>query len=142
MAAVIFESIKQTPAGYKLYFTSYLRRDFVEKSLVITLAGDFTILNIYISSYNFGSLEWINGTGLTECRRWETDEQAESPGYLTRRYTARMSNGAAPEGHAENFLIPDVLNSLEDRKIARIVKSVLSCTRSGKKIIPESYGLK
>ncbi len=140
MGTIKFESIKETGHTYKVYFTSYLRQDFVEKSVVISLSEDFVISNIYISSYDFGSLEWINGIGLTECRKWETEEQSESPGYLTRRYTARISNGYAPEGYDKIFLIPDVLNSMEDKNIMRILKSVLKVQKSKKKIIPEKYG--
>ena len=142
MGIITFESIKETDNGVKLYFTSYLRQDFVEKSVVVTLKKDFTISGIYISSYKFGSVEWISGKGLSECRKWETDEQAEAPGYLTRRYTARISNGYAPEGHAENFLIPDVLNSIENSEIAKILKAVLKVKKSVKKIIPEKYGFR
>ena len=140
MRTVKFESLKTIDQGFKLYFTSYLRKDFIEKSVVVTLGEDFKISGIYISSYNFGSVEWKSGVGLTECRKWETEEQAESPGYLTRRYTAKISNGYAPQGHAEKILIPDVLNSMENREIAGILKSVLKVTKSRKKIIPEKYG--
>ncbi len=140
MGIIKFESIKKTDEGLKIYLTSYLRLDFVEKSVVITLKNDFTISNIYISSYKFGSVEWINDIGISECRKWETDEQAEAPGYLTRRYTSRISNGYAPEGHAEEFLIPDILLSIENRDIAGILKSVLKVKKSKRKIIPEKYG--
>jgi len=142
MGIVKFESLKITNNGVKLYFTSYLRKDFIEKSVVVSLNKDFTVSGIYISSYNFGSVEWKCGIGLSECRKWETEEQAEAPGYLTRRYTAKISNGYAPEGHAEKLLIPDVLKSMENMEIARILKSVLRVKKSQKKIIPELYGYK
>lgn len=141
MKLLTFESMKNTQDGCKLYFTSYLRKDFVERSLVITLNRDFTVSDIYLSSYVYGSVEWINGSGLAECRQWETDEQAEAPGYLTRRYTSRMSDGYAPEGHAEGLLIPDVLDNLENSKLAHVVKSILAVKKSRKKIIPENFGM-
>ncbi len=141
MSTVTFESIKKTEEGYKIYFTSYLRRDFVEKSAVITTKNDYKVVSIYISSYDFGSLEWINGIGVSECRKWETVEQAESRGYLTRRYTARISDGYAPEGHAEKLLIPDVLESIDNKKIAGILKSIIRTRRSVRKIDPAKFGL-
>lgn len=140
MGTLKFEDIKESDQFYKVYFTSYLRQDFVEKSIVISLNREFTISNIYISSYDFGSVEWINGIGLTECRKWETEEQAEAPGYLTRRYTTRISNGYAPEGHGEKYLIPDVLQSMDNPEIVKILKSVLKVKKTRKKIIPEKYG--
>lgn len=142
MNSIKFESIKTIEDGFKLLFTSYLRPEFVEKSVVVSLKKDFTISDIYISSYNFGSVEWINGIGLTECRKWETDEQAEAPGYLTRRYTSRIADGYAPEGHAENLLIPDVINGMENSEIAVILKSVIKVKKTRKKIIPEKHGFK
>lgn len=142
MAIVKFESMKVTDEGLKIYLTSYLRQDFVEKSVVITLREDFTVSGIYISSYDFGSLEWKNGKGLLECRKWETDDQAEAPGYLTRRYTTRISNGYAPENHAENFLIPDVLDSIDNKNITVLLKSLMKVKRSKRKLHPDKFGFK
>ena len=136
-----FESIKEVDEGFKIYFTSYLRQDFVEKSVVISLKKDFTITNIYLNSYDHGSLEWINGFGLSGSRKWETDEQAQSPGYLTRRYTSRISDGYAPEGHTENLLIPDVLDDINNKEIVKLLKSVLKMKKTRKKIVPQKYGL-
>jgi hypothetical protein len=141
MNPLTFESVKTTGKGCKLYFTSYLRKDFVERSLVITIGMDFTVSHIYLSSYCYGSVEWHNGTGLSECRKWETEEQAEAPGYLTRRYTSRMSDGYAPEGHAEQFLIPDVLDNLANRKLAETVGSILVRKKSRIKIVPDDYNI-
>lgn len=142
MGILSYESMKTNDEGFKLYFTSYLRKDFVEKSAVITLRKDFTVVSIYLTSYDFGSVEWINGIGLSESRKWETEEQAEAPGYLTRRYTSRFSDGYAPEGQAENLLIPDVLNDLYDKKIAEILMSLVKVKKSKRKIKPEKFGLK
>jgi len=141
MRKITFESIKEDDEGYKLFFTSYLRTDFIEKSVVISLRKNFTISNIYITSYDFGSVEWINGIGLDQCRQWETDEQAESSGYLTRRYTSRISDGLAPDGLAEKHLIPDIIDNLENREIAKILESVLKVKKSKRTIIPYKYGL-
>lgn len=142
MNSIKFESLKVIDDRVKLYFTSYLRAEFVEKSVVISLKKDFTVSDIYISSYDYGSVEWVNGIGLSECRKWETDEQAEAPGYLTRRYTSRISNGYAPEGHAEKLLIPDVINSIEHSGIAKLLKSIIKVRKSGRKIDPSKYGFK
>lgn len=140
MNNIKFESVKTDNTEVKLYFTSYLRENFIEKSVVVSLKSDFTVSSIYISSNNFGSVEWTNGTGLSECRKWETDEQAEAPGYLTRRYTAKISDGYAPDGFAESILIPDVLGSMENRDISDLLKSIIRVKKSRKKIIPEKFG--
>lgn len=142
MGTLTYESMKAADEGYKIYFTSYMRKDFVGKSVVITLKKDCTISCIYLTSYDFGSVEWINGIGLSESRKWETEEQAEAPGYLTRRYTSRISDGYAPEGQAENLLIPDVLNDLDNKEIAGILKSLLKVKKSKRKIIPEKFGFR
>jgi hypothetical protein len=142
MGILTYESMKTDNDEFKLYFTSYLRKDFVEKSVVITLKKNFIISRIYLTSYDFGSVEWINGIGLSESRKWETEEQAEAQGYLTRRYTSRISDGYAPEGQAENLLIPDVLNDLDNKEIVKILKSLMKVKKSKRKIIPEKFGFR
>ncbi len=138
MAKVKFETFKKSEKGCKIYFTSYLREDFVEKSIVISTDENYTVISVYLASYKYGSVEWINGEGLTGCRLWETDEQAESAGYLTRRYTSRLSNGYAPDGQAENLIIPDILGSFEDQNIARTIRTILESSAAEIKIDPRN----
>ncbi len=134
MGKLIFEKITEDREERKLYFTSYLRTDFVERSLVLTLRKNNTVKEIFLSSYHFGSVEWKSGTGLVEPRLWESEEQAVSPSYLTRRYTVRMANGPATQNLAVEKMIPDVLENMENSEIAARISSILATKKSKKKI--------
>jgi len=124
MALLYLEKDIEYGNGRKLVFSSYLRRDFVERSVVITLGGDGRVDHIYFSSYRHGSVEWHNGSGFSECRLWETEDQAREPTYLTRRYTMRLSNGEAGPGFAENTIVPDVLENMADDEVASILTRI------------------
>lgn len=121
MGKLYFEKLVHDDNLCKLYFTSYLRSDFVERSLVVTLDENDVVQSIYFSSYNFGSAEWINEQGIVDSRLWESDEQAGAPTYLTRRYTVRMADGPATGTFANEKIVPDVLDNLVDRDFAEII---------------------
>lgn len=109
----------------KIAFASYLKKDYVAKSMVIYLDGNDIITHIYFSSNNYGSVEWKNGAGLKDCHRWESEDQAKSPSYLTRRYTAILSDGAEHTDYAKRFILPDVIEHLEDNDLADLVSDIL-----------------
>jgi hypothetical protein len=134
MGKLLFEKTTEEGGERKIYFTSYLRTDFVERSLVVTLRKNNTVKDIFLSSYHFGSVEWKSGIGLVEPRLWESEEQAVSPSYLTRRYTVRMANGPADTNLAVEKMIPDVLDNMENRKFAETISSILVTKKSMKKI--------
>ena len=131
MNRLYLEKVIDLGNGRKLYFTSYLRRDFVEHSVVITLGGNGRVDHIYFSSYHHGSVEWNNGSGFSECRLWETEDQAQEPTYLTRRYTMRLSDGEAGPGFAENAIVPDVLENMADVKVASLLREIIAGKKSG-----------
>ena len=109
----------------KIYFASYLREDYVAKSLVITLDGGMTIESIYFSSDTYGTVEWTNGVGLTDCHRWESEDQAKEPSYLTRRYTTILTNGAREADYAKELIIPDILDKLQNADVAEWIRDVI-----------------
>lgn len=140
MARLYFEKISVEGDCTKLYFVSYLRKDFVERSMVMTLNKNRTVKEIYFSSYEHGSAEWINGEGIVESRFWESDEQAVAPTYLTRRYTVRMANGPARESFAEQKILPDVLDNIADENLAKVVKRIVKKQKYSQKIIADESG--
>jgi len=109
----------------KIAFASYLKKDYVAKSMVIYLDRSDIITHIYFSSNDYGSVEWKNGVGLTDCHRWESEDQAKSPTYLTRRYTAILSDGAEHADYAKRFILPDVIEHLGDNDLADLVSDIL-----------------
>ena len=134
MPELYFKNIVENEHEKKIYFVSYLRADFVERSLVLYVDKDNKLKTIYFSSYEFGSVEWINGHGLQEYRVWEDDEQAEAPTYLTRRYTTRLADGMADEQYAQKSIIPDVLDNLVDKDFSQFIRRIISRKRHRNKI--------
>lgn len=134
MGKLYFEKVVNEDDQKKLYFASYLRTDFVERSLVVTLDNDDIVKSIYFSSYDFGSAEWVNEHGIVDGRLWESDDQAGAATYLTRRYTVRMANGPATGSFAHEKIVPDVLDNLVDRDFAEIIIQMITGKSSSIKI--------
>ena len=134
MGKLYFEKVVHGDDQNKLYFTSYLRSDFVERSLVVILNDDDIVQSIYFSSYDFGSAEWINTHGIVDSRFWESDDQAGAPTYLTRRYTVRMADGPATGSFAHEKIVPDVLDNLVDRDFAGIISQMITSKNTSNKI--------
>ncbi len=119
-------SIERDDSGGKISFASFLKKDYVAKSLVIYLDGGGIIEKIFFSSNTYGTVEWENGRGLVNCHMWESEDQARKPTYLTRRYTSILSNGAADVGYAKETILPDVLDNLDDGEIAEWIEDIIS----------------
>lgn len=134
MGKLYFEKAVKEDDQNKLFFTSYLRSDFVERSLVVTLNEADIVLSIYFSSYDFGSVEWVNEHGIVDSRLWESDDQAGAPTYLTRRYTVRMANGPATGSFAHEKIVPDVLDNLVDRDFAELISQMITRKSTSNKI--------
>jgi hypothetical protein len=109
----------------KISFASFLRENYVAKSLVIYLDQNDIISKMFFSSDNYGTVEWINGSGLKNCHTWESEDEAKSRSYLTRRYTAILSDGPAGNDHAREHIIPDILDNLYDDNIAEWIRDII-----------------
>jgi len=109
----------------KISFASYLRENYVAKSLVIYLDRNNIITSMFFSSNSYGTVEWINGSGLKNCHKWESEDEAKSQSYLTRRYTAILSDGAADNDYALDLIIPDILDNLYDDNITEWIRDIL-----------------
>ncbi|TFH43137.1 MAG: hypothetical protein E4G96_01840 [Chrysiogenales bacterium] len=118
-------SLEINESGGKISFASFLKQDYVAKSLVIYLDGGNIIERIFFSSDIFGTVEWQNGSGLINSHRWENEEQAQAPTYLTRRYTSILSDGAADVDYARNSIVPDVLDNLADADTAEWIGDIV-----------------
>ena len=107
-------------------YAYYIRSEFVAKAMVIYLDGANMIEKIFFSSDDFGTVEWKNGTGLADCHRWESEDQAKSKSYLSRRYTTILSNGALDIDYARAMIIPDILDNLNDGDVAEWIGDIIS----------------
>jgi hypothetical protein len=111
--------------GKKISFASFLRENYVAKSLVMYIDRNGIIEKMFLSSDTYGTVEWQNGTGLKNSHSWETEDEAKQPTYLTRRYTSILSDGAMDNDFAREKIIPDILDNLLYADIAEWVGDVL-----------------
>jgi hypothetical protein len=109
----------------KVLFASYLKSDFVECSMTLIIAPDRRIREIYFSSNDFGTAEWKNGQGITDCNRWEDEDSAQSTSSLNKHYTAILQNGSMKTEYAESHIIPDVLSKIENRSLRTLVTAIV-----------------
>jgi hypothetical protein len=121
---VVFE--KREPDGDFTVFTyaSYLRPDFADRAMTITVSGSL-LRRVFFNSRKFGTAEWINGGGIVECHRWEDEDEAQSPSFLTRMYPSICSDGMLPPDYALKTIIPDVLDNLENIELAATIIKIL-----------------
>jgi hypothetical protein len=118
-------NIKDVPFGKKYVFASYLKTDYVDKSLVINTDTECNVIEMIFSSNDYGIAEWESGVGIKDCHKWEDEDAAKDTSYLSRRYTAIISNGNVTVDYAINKIISDVLNHIEDKKFCdRIFETV------------------
>ncbi len=118
-------ALEDTESGKKIAFASFLRKDYVAKSLVVYIDRNNVISGIFFSSDIHGTVEWINGSGLKNCHQWESEDQAKSRSYLSRRYTAILSDGSVTMDYARDFIIADILDNLASADVAEWVGDIL-----------------
>ena len=111
--------------GKKIVLASYHRKDFSDKSIVIKLDGRGVPAEILFMSSDHGSVEWINGRGLSNCRRWENEEAARSRSYLTRRYTSILMNGERPVDFGRDVIIPLILEDMSQKEAAAYIARII-----------------
>lgn len=135
MAEVFFNRVKRTNEGVKYYFVSHLRRDFVERSVVLLVDERGYMKSLFFTSHRYGSAEWLNGEGLVSCHAWESGDDAQSATYLTRRYTVRLSDGVVDTNYAVKNIIADVLGGMADREFAAFLLRALKRGHHKRKLI-------
>lgn len=118
---LVLTNVADDPRGRKYVFASYIKTDYIDKSLVIYTDLEDNIFEMIFSSNDFGIAEWEAGRGIKDCHRWEDEDSAKSVSNLSRRYTAIVSNGNASADYAVNKIIADVLSHIEDMDFSDMI---------------------
>lgn len=113
----------------KLVYASYLKKDYIERSIVLYIDTDRRIREMHFSSNDFGTAQWRNGHGIVDCHRWESEEHVQATSYLNRHYTTILQNGNMGNDYAEKRIIPDVLSAVAIPDLAHIVKTAVAENR-------------
>lgn len=133
-------NIRDESFGKKYVFASYIKTDYVDKSLVINTDPNLNVMEMIFSSNDYGIAEWVKGKGIRDCHKWEDEDAAKDVSYLSRRYTAIISNGNVTEDYAINKIISDVLNHIEDKKFCDMVFEAVTDKSSGNKFNIADFG--
>jgi hypothetical protein len=119
-------NIIDEPDRKKYVFASYLKTDYIDKSLVINTDPEYNVENMIFSSNDYGIAEWESGKGIKDCHKWEDEDAAKASSSLSRRYTAIISNGNVTEEYAINKIVSDVLSHIEDKKFCDAIFETVS----------------
>jgi len=66
---LVLHSIEKTGTERHIYFASYLREDFISRSLKLSINENNRINEINFSSNDYGTAVWKNSFGLIESHR-------------------------------------------------------------------------
>ncbi|MCP4131369.1 MAG: hypothetical protein GY754_10350 [bacterium] len=122
---LILEKIELSSGYQKIHLCSYLKKGYIERALDITITENNVASKLYFSSNDFGTATWINGSGITDSHRWETEDDLAAASYLSRRYPAMLQNGIVPPEYSKEMIVPDVLNHLLDDELTAIVTQIV-----------------
>ncbi len=122
---MIVHSIEQNGDTVLVIFASYLKEDYVERLLRVTITGELAT-HLYFSSNDHGTASWARGRGIVDSHRWETEDDLVRVSYLSRRYPVLIENGAVSPDFALEKIIPDVLGQLLDPELSRALSSMVA----------------
>ena len=98
-----------------LKYCEELRADFTKNFIKAVFNSSEECEKIYINTYELGTLEYKNGS--IEMHRWENEDEAQSVGYLSRRYTTRLLDGVINGDDIKAGMIDLVKSSMDSSSI-------------------------
>ncbi len=119
-------------------YLSYLREDFIDRVIRITIDHAGRPLSIYFSSNTYGTCIWNNGMGITEVNRWEDEDSVQNISGLTRHYTALLLNGQMPTEYGRT-IAADVLGALPDTKVRDEIERIISVDKFDETVSAERF---
>ncbi len=129
---LILENIEEAENSKKITFVSYLKQDYVEKSIIIKINQEAVISSFYFSSNEYGTAEWHNGKGVINPHRWENEDDLMSISTMAHRFPTLLLDGDVPVDFAREKIIPDIVNFLLDEELQEIIYSEISTQDSHK----------
>jgi hypothetical protein len=128
------EKVEKHDNGTRLDLASFLREGYVDKSVSLFVSDDTDdIIQIYLSSYEYGNMTWKRNVGALEVHKWETEEDLEEGNFLSRHFPQILSDGLVNDRKYELVLMDSVLEDVRKsanlpselrEEIVRILESV------------------
>jgi hypothetical protein len=122
---MILESVEKTDEKIIIRFVSYLKEDYIERLLKISIKNDI-ITDLYFSSNNYGTAVWVKEKGLIDYHSWETEDQLKEISYLSHHYPALLENGEVSNEYVLKKIIPDILDYLLDSNFSVIISKIIN----------------
>lgn len=86
-------------SGPRHIFETFTRPGFVRAGAVVQMSSDDRVESLYLNSSEYGTVE-IDASGALTCHSWETEDQAKSGSYLSRRFPVILHNGSESSSYA------------------------------------------
>ena len=122
---MVLESVEKTDEKKIIRFVSYLKEDYIERLLKISIKNNI-ITDLYFSSNNFGTAVWEKEKGLIDYHSWETENQLKEISYLSQHYPALLENGEVSKEYVLKKIIPDILDYLLDSNFPVIINNIIN----------------
>jgi hypothetical protein len=110
--------------GWEVTFGSYRRQDFIERSLVLNMNSEGQVRKAWFNSSTYGTVEWIAGEGLVNCHRWETEDEAREPSFLSYHYTSIFMDGQAPVEYAVSNILEEIRTHAANDRLKHLVETM------------------
>lgn len=137
---LVLERIEEKDSVKIITLSSYLKEDFVEKSLIIYLRGE-KVSQLRFSSNKYGNALWTPEQGVFNVHKWETEEDIKQISNLTKHYPALFENGLETDEFAYKYIIPDIIDSLLTQEMRGFIITCIYETQPVEEII-SNYKIK
>jgi len=114
-------SIIKVRNNMKLECVKYLRKDFVETSIILKYEKN-EIIEAYLQNYELGSIELKDNVLLVH--KWENEDQVKSVSEISKRYPCILSNGIESNKSTQNEILKRVEDMMEQKIIEKEVYEI------------------
>ncbi len=125
---LILHSITNENGILNIKFASYLKEDYVERAVELTIKNNIAE-KIFFSSNIYGTSTWIKRKGFFESHRWEKEDDVQAISYISKHYTALLENGRVPAKYVCEKIVPDVLEHMIDLNLSKDIYKILESPR-------------
>ena len=120
---LVFEKIIYENEYSHYYLSSFFKKEFIDKQLIISLVSGNPITLFFYSS-EFGNCKWDYYEGFIDSERWENEEETEK-NLVTKHFTVSFSIKNFSTSYIFEKIIPDVLSCLLDENFAELINEFI-----------------
>ncbi len=122
---LILDSVEKNNGITIVQLASYLKEDFIEHSIRITIENNI-VKKIYFSSNENGTATWVINKGIIESHRWESEDDINELSFLSRHFPIALEDGKVTNEFALKKIIPDILDNLIDLDLSSKIYKIIT----------------